>query len=289
MTSPGDGRVAGKVVLITGAARGQGRHQAVALAEQGADILALDLCADIDSVPYPLATPDELDDTAKLVAATGRRVVALRVDVRERADLRRAIAEGVAELGRLDVVVAQAGITALGAELPRTAWTDTVDVNLVGVVNTVHAALPYLGAGASVIATGSLVALRPRRAYDEAGPGSAGYKYAKLALAHYVHELATVLAPERIRVNAVHPTNVDTPMLQNDSIYRQFRRDLEQPTREDAEGVFGVLHPMPTPFVDAADITHAVLYLASDESRYVTGMQLRVDAGGYLTVNEFRP
>jgi NAD(P)-dependent dehydrogenase (short-subunit alcohol dehydrogenase family) len=257
------GRVEGKIVLITGAARGQGRDQAVTLAEQGADIVALDLCADIDSVPYPLATREELDETAKLVADRGRRVVVVETDIRDR------------------------GFSALGAELPIAAWTDTVDVNLVGMINTVHAALPHLSAGASIIATGSLVGLRPRRAYDEAGPGSAGYKYAKRALAHYVHELATVLAPERIRVNAVHPTNVDTPMLQNDSIYRQFRRDLENPTRADAEPVFGVLHPMPVPFVDAADITHAVLYLASDESRYVTGMQLRVDAGGYLTVQEF--
>jgi SDR family mycofactocin-dependent oxidoreductase len=283
------GRVKGKVVLITGAARGQGRDQAVACAEQGADVIAVDLCADIASVPYPLATPGDLDETTTMVAATGRRAVAVQADVRERAELRRAVDEAVAELGRLDVVVAQAGITALGAELDRTAWTDTVDVNLVGVVNAVHAALPHLGAGASIIATGSLVGLRPRRAYDEAGPGSAGYKYAKLALAHYVHELATVLAPERIRVNAVHPTNVDTPMLANDSIYRQFRRDLSHPTREDAEPFFGALHPMPTPFLDAADVTHAVLYLASDESRYVTGMQLRVDAGGYLAVREFRP
>jgi SDR family mycofactocin-dependent oxidoreductase len=282
-------RVEGKVVLVTGAARGQGRDQAVAFAEQGADVIALDLCADIGSVPYPLATPADLDETANLVVAAGRRVVTVQADVRERALLLRAVADAVADLGRPDVVVAQAGITALGAELSRLAWTDTVDVNLVGVINTVHAALPHLGAGASIIATGSLVGLRPRRAYDEAGPGSAGYKYAKRALAHYVHELATVLAPERIRVNAVHPTNVDTPMLQNDSIYRQFRRDLDHPTRADAEPIFGVLHPMPVPYVDVADITHAVLFLASDESRYVTGMQLRVDAGGYLMVNEFRP
>lgn len=281
------GRVEGKIVLITGAARGQGRDQAVTLAEQGADIVALDLCADIDSVPYPLATREELDETAKLVADRGRRVVVVETDIRDRGSVRETVGSAVAELGGLDVVVAQAGISALGAELPIAAWTDTVDVNLVGMINTVHAALPHLSAGASIIATGSLVGLRPRRAYDEAGPGSAGYKYAKRALAHYVHELATVLAPERIRVNAVHPTNVDTPMLQNDSIYRQFRRDLENPTRADAEPVFGVLHPMPVPFVDAADITHAVLYLASDESRYVTGMQLRVDAGGYLTVQEF--
>lgn len=281
------GRVGGKVVLITGAARGQGRDQAVTLAEQGADIIALDLCADIESVPYPLATRAELDETAELVADRGRRVVAVEADIRDRGAVREGVASAVAELGGLHVVVAQAGISALGAELPIAAWTDTVDVNLVGMINTVHAALPHLPAGASIIATGSLVGLRPRRAYDEAGPGSAGYKYAKRALAHYVHELATVLAPERIRVNAVHPTNVDTPMLQNDSIYRQFRRDLTNPTREDAEPVFGVLHPMPVPYVDAADITHAVLYLASDESRYVTGMQLRVDAGGYLTVQEF--
>jgi SDR family mycofactocin-dependent oxidoreductase len=283
------GRVEDKVVLITGAARGQGRAQAIAMAQHGADVIALDLCADIDVIPYPLATPADLAETAALVAATGRRVIPVQADVRERAPLRAAVAQAVADLGRLDVVVASAGVTALGADLPRAAWTDTVDVNLLGVVNTVHAALPHLTAGASIVATGSLVGLRPRRAYDEAGPGSAGYKYAKLALAHYVHELATVLAPEQIRVNAVHPTNVDTPMLQNESIYRQFRRDLDHPTRADAEPFFGALHPMPVPFVEAADITHAVLYLASDESRYVTGMQLRVDAGGYLTVNELRP
>jgi SDR family mycofactocin-dependent oxidoreductase len=287
------GRVEGKVALITGAARGQGRNHAVRLAEQGADIIALDRCADVDSVPYPMASPADLATTAALVEKLDRRIVTARVDVRDPAALRDAINAGIEELGRLDVVVAQAAVSSLGSE-PDTefgtqVWMDTVDINLVGVINTVHAALPRLSPGASVIATGSLVALRPRRAYDQAGPGSAGYKYAKLALAHYVHELATALAPRRIRVNAVHPTNVDSPMLHNDATYRQFRRDLDNPTRADAEKVFHTVHAMPDPYVDPDDISNAVLYLASDESRFVTGMQLRVDAGGYLLVNEFRP
>jgi SDR family mycofactocin-dependent oxidoreductase len=283
------GRAEGKVALITGAARGQGRNHALRLAQEGADIVAIDLCADIDSVPYALATSDDLETTCRLVEKLDRRIVAVRADVREPSAMRAAVARGIDELGRLDVVVAQAAVSSLGAELGTRAWVDTVDVNLVGVVNTVHAAFPHLSAGASVIATGSLVALRPRKAYDKAGPGSAGYKYAKLALAHYVHELATALAPERIRVNAVHPTNVDSPMLHNDATYRQFRRDLENPTRAEAEEVFATIHAMPDPYVDPDDISHAVVYLASDESRFVTGMQLRVDAGGYLMVNEFRP
>lgn len=283
------GRVSGKVVLVTGAGRGQGRNHCLRLAAEGASVIAVDLCADIASVPYPMASAEDLKETARLVEAQGVGALAVRADVRDRSAVLDAVRRGLAEFGRLDVVVAQAAVSALGAELGTPAWTDSVDVNLLGVINTVHAAVPHLSAGASVIATGSLVGLRPRRAYDKAGPGSAGYKYSKLALSHYVHELATALAPENIRVNAVHPTNVDSPMLHNDATYQQFRRDLESPTRADAEEVFGVMHPMPIPYVAPDDISNAVLYLASDESRYVTGMQLRVDAGGYLMVNEFHP
>jgi SDR family mycofactocin-dependent oxidoreductase len=282
------GRVAGKVALITGAARGQGRNHAVRLAAEGADIVAVDLCADIATVPYPMATPLDLRDTVKAVEALDRRCLGLQADVRDPLAMADAVRQTIAELGRLDVVVANAAVSALGMETNQ-AWVDTVDTNLVGLINTIHAAYPHLKPGASIIAIGSLVALRPRRAYDEAGPGSAAYKYAKLAVAQYIHELATALAPELIRANVIHPTNVESPMLLNDATYRQFRRDLDSPTREDAQQHFPIVHAMPIPYVDQDDISHAVVYLASDESRYLTGNQLRVDAAGYLKVNPFRP
>jgi SDR family mycofactocin-dependent oxidoreductase len=282
------GRVAGKVALITGAARGQGRNHAVRLAAEGADIVAVDLCADIATVPYPMATPLDLRDTVKAVEALDRRCLGLQADVRNPLAMADAVRQTIAEFGRLDVVVANAAVSALGMETNQ-AWVDTVDTNLVGLINTIHAAYPHLKPGASIIAIGSLVALRPRRAYDEAGPGSAAYKYAKLAVAQYIHELATALAPELIRANVIHPTNVESPMLLNDATYRQFRRDLDSPTREDAQQHFPIVHAMPIPYVDQDDISHAVVYLASDESRYLTGNQLRVDAAGYLKVNPFRP
>lgn len=281
------GRVEGKVALITGAARGQGRNHARRLAAEGADIVAVDLCTSFKSVPYAMATEEDLRETARLVEAEGRRVVTIQADVRSAEQMADAAGTAVAELGHLDVVVAQAAVSALGAELTNQSWVDTVDINLLGVVNTIHAAYPHLRPGASVIAVGSLVALRPRRAYDKAGPGSAGYKFSKLAVAHYIHELATTLAPDMIRANAVHPTNVDSPMLQNDSTYRQFRPDLENPTRQDAEPSFPVVHAMPVPYATPDEISHAVIYLASDESRLVTGLQLRVDAGGYIKANPF--
>ncbi|HZE48708.1 MAG TPA: mycofactocin-coupled SDR family oxidoreductase [Jatrophihabitantaceae bacterium] len=283
------GRVAGKVVLITGAARGQGRNHARRLAAEGADIVAVDLCADIDSVPYPMATEKDLAETVEQVEALDRRIVPIRADVRDPSAMASAVERAIAEFGHLDVVIAQAAVSALGEELTNQSWVDTVDINLLGVINTIHAAYPHLKSGGSIIAVGSLVALRPRRAYDEAGPGSAGYKYAKLAVAQYIHELATTLAPHMIRANAIHPTNVDSPMLQNESTYRQFRRDLPNPTREDAEKHFPIVHAMPVPYATPDEISHAVVYLASDESRLVTGMQLRVDAGGYLKVNAFHP
>jgi SDR family mycofactocin-dependent oxidoreductase len=283
------GRVAGKVALITGGARGQGRAHAVALAAEGADVVVTDLCAEIASAPYPMGTAAELAETAEQVAKHGHRVLTRTADVRDPAAMRAVTAEVLAEFGRLDVLVAQAGIAPLGSDRGVQAMLDAVDVDLVGAINTINAAVPHLAEGASIIATGSLAALRPRSGGGSGGPGAVGYKYAKLALAQYVHELATVLAPQRIRVNCVHPTNVDTPMLQNSGMYKLFRPDLDDPSREDAEQAFPVMQAMPVPYVAVEDVSAAVLYLASDESRYVTGMQLRIDAGGYLNVAEFRP
>lgn len=282
------GRLSGKVAFISGIARGQGRSHAVAMAGEGADIIGIDLCEDIETNRYPLASRSDLDETVKLVEGLDRRIVTSVADVRDPSAVRTAVAEGVAQLGRLDIVVANAGIAPLGGDLPVAAFTDVVDVNLLGVINTVHAALPHLTAGASIIAIGSLAAfLRGSVDNPSSGPGGLGYGFAKKAVANYVNDLALCLARDQIRVNAVHPTNCNTDMLHSAPMYAQFRPDLENPTREDAEATFPVINAMPTPWVESSDISHAVVYLASDESRYVTGMQLRIDAGGYLKVHPF--
>ena len=283
------GRVEGKIAFVTGAARGQGRSHAVRLAEEGADIIAVDLCRDIASAKYPMASPDDLKETARLVEEHDRRIVAIEADVRERGELRAAVADGIRELGSLDIVVAQAGIAPMAGEPPMQAWADVIDVNLGGAINAIHAALPHLGEGASIIATGSVAAFMPNDVVASPGqdPGGTGYSYAKRALSDYIHELARALAPRRIRANAVHPTNVNTDMLHNDAMYRVFRPDLEQPTRDEAELAFHSQQAMPLPYVEPVDISNAVVYLASEEARYVTGIQLRVDAGSYLKFHGF--
>ncbi|HEY3713431.1 MAG TPA: mycofactocin-coupled SDR family oxidoreductase [Jatrophihabitantaceae bacterium] len=283
------GRVEGKIAFVTGAARGQGRSHALRLAEEGADIIAVDLCRDIASAKYPMASPDDLKETARLVEEHDRRIVAIEADVRERGELRAAVADGIRELGSLDIVVAQAGIAPITGEPPMEAWADVIDTNLGGAINAIHAALPHLGEGASIIATGSVAAFMPNDVVASPGqdPGGTGYGYAKRALSDYIHELARALAPRRIRANAVHPTNVNTDMLHNDAMYRVFRPDLEQPTREEAELAFHSQQAMPLPYVEPVDISNAVVYLASEEARYVTGIQLRVDAGSYLKFHAF--
>jgi SDR family mycofactocin-dependent oxidoreductase len=280
------GRVAGKVALISGAARGQGRSHARTLAAEGADIIAVDICADISTNEYPLARPEDLDETARLVEKEGRRAHTEIADVRDRAALAAAIDRGVTELGRLDIVVANAGICPLTAGLPPQAFVDAVDVDLVGVLNLVHAGMKHLSEGASIIATGSVAAFMASMNTGgiDGGPGGAGYAFAKQVVAHYVNDLALALAPNKIRVNAIHPTNCNTDMLHSPPMYRAFRPDLQEPTREDAEVVFPVIQGMPIPYVEPEDISEAVLFLASDAARYITGQQLRVDAGGFLKV-----
>jgi SDR family mycofactocin-dependent oxidoreductase len=279
-------RLSGKVAVITGAARGQGRSHAVHLADEGADIIALDICADIETNAYPLATRADLDETVNLVEKSGRRAVSAVVDVRDRVSLKKAIDEAVAELGGLHVVVANAGICPLGNHVPSRAFLDAFDVDFVGVINTIHASFEHLHSGASIIVTGSVAGLVPQKDLATGGgpqgPGGAGYGLAKKMLGQYTNGLALTLAPEQIRVNVVHPTNVNTELLHNDAMYRTFRPDLPEPTREDAELVFPVLQMMPVPWVEPEDVSHLVVYLASNESRYVTGQQLFVDAGAGL-------
>ena len=278
------GRVEGKVALVTGAARGQGRSHAVHLAEEGADIIAVDICHDIASNDYPLARPEDLDETARLVEKHNRRIVPIQADVRDRTALAAAVETGIGELGKLDIVVANAGICPLGEGGPAAAFIDAVDVDLIGVLNTVHVALPHLKAGASIIMTGSVAGLLSS-ASSGSGPqglGGAGYNFAKRVIVEYTTTLAVKLAPQSIRVNAVHPTNCNTDMLQSDPMYRTFRPDLENPSAEEAEVGFRSMQAMPIPWVEPSDISYAVVYLASDESRYVTGMQLRVDGGATI-------
>jgi SDR family mycofactocin-dependent oxidoreductase len=285
-----EGRVAGKVAFVTGAARGQGRSHAVRLAEEGADIIAVDLCRDIDSIGYPMATPEDLDETARLIEKTSQRVVIAQADVREAAQLQTALEGGLAEFGKLDIVVAQAGVAGMKGNPPLQAWSDVINTNLIGTINAIQVALPHLREGASIIATGSTAALMDTAKKDNPGkdPGGMAYVHSKRALSNYVHDLATELSAFGIRANVIHPTNTNTDMLQNVQMYRSFRPDLENPTRADAEPVFGVQQAMKIPFVEPEDITNAVLWLASDEARYVTGMQLRVDAGGYLKWYDYR-
>ncbi len=284
------GRVEGKVAFVTGAARGQGRSHAVRLAEEGADIIAVDICQDIVTIGYSMAAPEDLDETARLVEKTGQGILTARADVREPAQLREALRSGLSEFGKVDVVVAQAGIAGMKGEPPMQARCDVIDTNLIGTINAIQVALPHLSEGASIVATGSTAALMDTANKPNPGndPGGMAYVHAKRALAMYVHDLATELAPRGIRANVIHPTNTNTDMLQSEPMYKSFRPDLERPTRADAEPVFGVQQAMPIPFVEPEDISNAVLWLASDEARYVTGMQLRVDAGGYLKWYDYR-
>jgi SDR family mycofactocin-dependent oxidoreductase len=278
-----NGRVAGKVAFITGAARGQGRSHAIRLAQEGADIIAVDICETFDSMNYPLATDEDLAQTVKEVEAEGRRIVAVKADVRIKADLKAALDAGLAEFGKVDVVVANAGVTAMKDPTLLQSFVDGVDVDLVGVLNTVGVALPHLKAGASIIVTGSTAGMM-KGLLDSPGlgGGGTGYAFAKRTLFTYVEVLALQLAQHMIRMNAIHPTNTDTTLLMNDDIYKAFRPDLKNPTREDAILAFPAMQAMPIPFVDPQDISHLVAFLASDESRYITGMNIRVDAGAML-------
>jgi (+)-trans-carveol dehydrogenase len=271
------GRVEGKVAFITGAGHGQGRSHAVRLAEEGADIIAVDLCAPVETVPYRMSTDADLEETARMVKAAGQRIVASRTDVRDFDALKQALDDGVAQLGRLDIVAANAGIVSYGpaAELTERSWQDVIDVNLTGVWHTCKAAIPQLiegGRGGSMILTSSVAGLK-------GWENQAHYVSAKHAVVGLMRTLAKELAPHSIRVNTVHPTAVNTDMLLNDFTYKLFRPELDAPTLDDAKELFFGLNSLPIPWVETVDISNALLFLASDEARYITGVMLPVDAG----------
>ncbi|MDT4905955.1 MAG: hypothetical protein QOJ37_2974 [Pseudonocardiales bacterium] len=274
------GRVEGKVAFITGAARGQGRSHALRLAEEGADIIAVDLCEDIKSVDYPLATREDLAETVRLVESLGRRIVAREADVRSIESLRAAVDAGVAELGRLDIVSANAGILSNGQshELSEETWGDMIDINLSGVWRTCKVAIPHLiagGAGGSIVLTSSVAGLR---SYN----GVSHYVSAKHGVVGLMKTLAQELAPHSIRVNSVNPTQVDTAMIQNESMYHLFCPDLENPTRAEFGAASAATILLPIDWVESIDVSNAVLFLVSDEARYITGVALPIDAGALI-------
>ena len=279
------GRVEGKVAFISGAARGQGRSHAVRLAQEGADIIAIDICKPIreSAAPtaIPAATPDDLAETADLVKAQDRRIFTAEVDVRDYQALTSAVAAGVEQLGRLDIIVANAGIGNGGETLDKTSeqdWNEMIDVNLSGVWKTVKAAVPHVlagGRGGSIVLTSSVGGLK-------AYPHTGHYVAAKHGVVGLMRAFAVELGQHMIRVNSVHPTHVCTPMLHNEGTFRMFRPDLENPGPDDMAPICQMFHTLPVPWVDPVDVSNAVLFLASDEARYVTGVTLPVDAGGCL-------
>lgn len=276
------GRVAGKVAFVTGAARGQGRSHAVRLAEEGADIIAVDVCGPIspDSQIAP-SNPDDLAQTADLVKNLDRRIVTAQVDVRDYDALKAALDGGVEQLGRLDIVVANAGIGNGGQTLDKTSeedWDDMIGVNLSGVWKTVKAAVPHLlsgGNGGSIILTSSVGGLK-------AYPHTGHYIAAKHGVIGLMRSFAVELGQHSIRVNAVCPTNVNTPMFMNEGTMKLFRPDLKNPGPDDLAVAAQFMHTLPIGWVEPVDISNAVLFLASDEARYITGLPVTVDAGSML-------
>ncbi|WP_378145953.1 mycofactocin-coupled SDR family oxidoreductase [Cnuibacter sp. UC19_7] len=276
------GRVEGKVAFVTGAARGQGRSHALRLAQEGADIIAIDIEDQIDSVPYGMATPDDMAETVRQIEALDRRIVATKADVRDFDEVKAAVDDGVAQLGRLDIVAANAGIVSYGSalDLPEETWQDMMDVNLTGVWHAAKAAIPHLkagGAGGSIVLTSSVAGLKGL-------PGLAHYVSAKHGVVGLMRTLALELAPDMIRVNSVHPTSVNTDMIHNAATYALFAPDLPESERTaDSLGDrFQTMNALPIKWVEPVDISNAVLFLSSDEARYITGVTLPVDAGSLV-------
>ena len=277
------GRVEGKVAFITGAARGQGRSHAVRLAQEGADIIAIDVCESIPGVPYPLATEKDLAQTVKEVEALDRRIVAAKADVRDFARLREVLDEGVRELGRLDIVSANAGIMKRGEPshlVSEQDWQDVIDVNQTGVWHTCKAAIPHLieqGTGGSIVITSSSAGLK-------GPPNVAAYSSSKHALVGLMRTLTLELAQYSIRVNTVHPTGVPTDMIFNEPFYELFLPGEKNPSKDQLTELLAEMNALPVPWVEPVDISNAVLFLASDEARYITGTELKVDAGWTVKV-----
>ena len=270
-------RLEGKVAAITGAARGQGRSHALRLASEGADIIALDACVEIASTAYRASTEADLERTTKEIEALGRRVYTAKADVRNFDQLEDAIGKGVSELGRLDIVCANAGILSTGQshELSEASWLEMIDINLNGVWRTTKAATPHLIAGrrgGSIIITASGAAMHGVQNISH-------YVAAKTGVVGLMRSISIELAPHQIRANAICPTNVNSDMIQNEALYKLYLPHIDNPTREHFGEAVSKTHPMGIPWLEVTDVSAVVSFLASDDSRYVTGMQFPIMAG----------
>jgi len=265
------GKLDGKVAFVTGAARGQGRSHAVRLAEEGADVIAIDICKQIDTVQYPMSAPEDLAETVQGVEALGRRIFAREADVRDAGAVRAALAEGEAELGPVEIVIANAGIAPMSMTPRPEEWQDVIDVNLTGVYNTVEAARTGMverGAGGAIVLTSSTAGLT---GIGGDTPGGIGYTASKHGVVGLMRTYANILAPHGIRVNSVHPTGVRTPMVINPIMEKFLAADPAMGEH--------MMNALPVDMLEPVDISHAVIWLVSDDARYVTGVTLPVDAG----------
>jgi SDR family mycofactocin-dependent oxidoreductase len=272
----GGGQFAGRVAVVTGGARGQGRSHAVELARQGADIAVVDRCADLSTVTYALATPDDLAETVRLVEAEGRRCIAATADVRELDAMVAFVDRVVDELGSVDILIANAGVSTLGSifDMDASQWSETVDVNLTGVFNAMRAAAPHLRRNrwGRIVAISSMMG-------RSANPFIPAYCASKWGVIGLTKSVAHELAHFGVTANVIAPGNVSTDMIHNDTIYGLMRPDLERPTREDVAATMASLHVQPVPWLEAEEITAAVVFLCSEGARHITGSVIDVDAG----------
>jgi len=270
------GKLDGKVALITGGARGQGRSHAVTFAREGADIVVCDIVSQLETVPYDMATPEDMEQTVKLVNEEDQRCLAMQADVRDTAQLQAVVDAAISEFDKIDILLANAGIVApvALADISDQAWSEMIETDLTGVFKSIRAVAPHMieqGSG-RIIATSSMV--------GRIGvPNLSHYVAAKWGVIGLVKSLALELGPHNITVNAVCPTNVDTPMIQNPAMYSLFAPDIENPSRDDVIPGFRSLNALPIPWVEAKDISEGMLYLASEAGRYVTGEALSIAAG----------
>jgi (+)-trans-carveol dehydrogenase len=271
------GRLNDKVAFITGVARGQGRSHALALAEEGADIIGLDVCEQISSAPYKGATEQDLAETVRLVQELGRRIVATKADVRDYDQVEVALAKGLAAFGHVDFVIANAGIFAAGKfwEIEPEAWREMIDINLTGVWHTVRAAARPMIArnrGGAIVITGSTESLKGMA-------NTASYAAAKHGLTGLMRSMANDLGEFGIRVNTVNPTCVSTDMIHNRTVYELFKPGSTDPTQPEVTDSFAATNILPVPWIEPRDVSRAIVWLLSDDARYVTGVALPVDAG----------
>jgi SDR family mycofactocin-dependent oxidoreductase len=271
------GELSGRVALVTGAGRGQGRAHAVALADAGADVVAVDICRDVASIHYPMSTENDLAETVQLVEKSGRRAIGITADVRDSAAMEAAAARAIAELGGLDIAIANAGICGFNpmTELRRDQWDDMLAINLTGVFNTFRAVVPHMverGAG-RLVATSS-------GAGKSGLPNLAHYSATKWGVIGFVKSVALELAQTGITANVVCPATVDTPMVHNAPLYSIFAPDVAEPDRETVRPMYAAMNPMRVPWIDPEDVTHAVMFLVSDKARYISGETIEISAAG---------